>query len=109
MLPKKSRIPRKMFSLLLKQAKFFGNDLFLLRFNRNQHLGSRFGVSVSKKVAKKAVTRNKLRRSGYALIAKNIPNIKKDIIALLSFKKIPTDKISIEVAFKEVFKRGNLM
>lgn len=109
MLPKKSRIPRKMFSLLLKQAKFFGNDLFLLRFNQNQHSGSRFGVSVSKKVAKKAVLRNKLRRAGYELIAQNMPKIKKDIMALLSFKKVPTNKSSIEAAFEDIFKRANLI
>ena len=90
MFPKNRRVPRIMFPLLLDGAKVFRNNIFLLRFVIIDG-PSRFCFSVSKKVAKSAVARNKMRRSGYRLLEKYIPQIKPNILASFSFRTIPKD------------------
>lgn len=49
---------------------------------------SRFSFSVSKKVFKRAVDRNKYRRRGYGVISRNIKSIKPGFFYFFSFKKI---------------------
>lgn len=93
MLPKIQRIPRKMFPLLLNGAKVFRNDLFLLRLVPNKE--KKFAFSVSKKIAKSAVVRNKMRRDGYRLLAKYIPKIKSNVLASFSFRRIPKNNDDI--------------
>lgn len=85
MLPKSSRIPRKSFASLLKSSKFFHSEHFLLRTGKTSETKPQFGVSVSKKISKKAVTRNTIRRRVYAVLSKKIKNIK-PISALLIAK-----------------------
>ncbi len=77
-----------MFSLLSNGAKVLQNKVFLLKFV--PHSGSsRFCFSVSKKVAKNAVVRNRLRREGYRALNNYIPDIKSNILAVFSFKIVP--------------------
>ena len=85
-----------MFPLLSNGAKIFKNKLFLLRFvlESNQKI-SRFCFSVSKKVARNAVTRNKMRRAGYRLLKKYLSEIKPEVIALFSYRVIPKDEEEI--------------
>lgn len=82
-----------MFPLLLKGAKVFKNNLFLLRLVYNQEKGqsSRFCFSVSKKISKKAVIRNKIRRAGYRLLKPLLPSIKSNTLIIFSFIRIPKD------------------
>jgi ribonuclease P protein component len=94
MLPKNQRIPKKMFPLLLRGAKVFKNNVFLLRFV-SEIGGPRFCFSVSKKVAKSAVVRNRLRRAGYKELQKYIPRIKSNVLAVFSFRIVPKDNEEI--------------
>ncbi|OHA87646.1 MAG: hypothetical protein A3A96_03100 [Candidatus Zambryskibacteria bacterium RIFCSPLOWO2_01_FULL_39_39] len=80
-----------MFPLLSSGAKVFGNSLFLLRFVLKGDSQSRFCFSVSKKISKSAVVRNRLRRAGYRLLKKYISKIKPNTLAVFSFKMIPKD------------------
>ena len=57
------------------------------RFNKEERKESRFSFVVSKKAAKKAVTRNNLRRVGYGVIQKNISHINKGYLIAFFFKK----------------------
>ncbi len=50
------------FNNVYKNGKMFGNRDFTLRYIKNEKSTNRLGVVVSKKVSKKAVKRNKLRR-----------------------------------------------
>lgn len=112
MLPQNRRIPRKMFSLLQNKAKMFRNKLFLLRFvfkNEPMSRNSRFCFSVSKKVAKKAVVRNKLRRAGYRLLKNHIPEIKQEILAVFSFREAPKDNEEISKNIKQILKDAELI
>lgn len=96
MLPKNNRIKRSAFSLLLKGAKVFKNNLFLMRFVSTDKSGSQFSFSVSKKISKSAVVRNRLRRTGYRLIAKHIERIKPNILVSFSFRELPKDEEYVE-------------
>lgn len=108
MLDKKQRIPRSMFPLLNNGGSILRSDIFLFRFVPSKELNSRFCFSVSKKVAKKAVIRNKVRRWGYVEVKKIIPNLKTNIVAMFHYKKIPNDKSEVEKNLEYVFKKAKL-
>jgi ribonuclease P protein component len=102
MLPKNKRIKRATFSLLLNGAKILKNDLFLLKFVFGAEENSQFSFSVSKKVSKSAVVRNRLRRAGYRLLAKYIDQINPNVLANFSFKSIPKNDEYMEKSLKNI-------
>jgi len=108
MLPQSKRIPRKMFPLLSDGVKTFKNNIFLLKFVLHSKQ-SRFCFSVSKKVAKNAVVRNRLRRAGYKLLEKYIPEIKPKTIAMISFISIPANNEEIEKNIELILKESKLI
>jgi ribonuclease P protein component len=109
MLNKKQRIPIEMFPLLKKGANVFRSDLFLLRFVPSKEANSRFCFSVSKKITKKAVIRNKNRRWGYSEIAKFIPEINKSVVAVFSYNKTPTKKEEVFSNLEYLLKKAKLI
>ena len=108
MLPKKQRLPRRIFTWLLKGAKFFQNEVFLLRM-ANGEGQSRFGFSVSKKISKSAVARNRLRRLGYRLIKPHISAIPEGFLASISYKKDPKDDQIIERMLESILIQSKLI
>jgi len=64
MLSKSKRISRKLFKPLLGSRKYFNSEHFSLRVAPSEE--TRVAVSVSKKISKKAVVRNKVRRRVYS-------------------------------------------
>jgi len=94
MFPKNRRIPRKMFPLL-KKGKMYKNNLFLIKIASQPDPSSRFCFSVSKKIAKNAVMRNKMRRAGYRLLKNYIDKIKPNYLTFFSFRMIPKDDTEI--------------
>ncbi len=82
MLPKKNRLSKKEILELLPKAKAVRGGFLFLKFKiQNKDLPLKAGVSISKKVAKSAVERNKLRRIIYRVLAKN----KKEILSAQLF------------------------
>ncbi|MFA5742426.1 MAG: ribonuclease P protein component [Candidatus Paceibacterota bacterium] len=78
MLPKENRLVKKRdFEKVLKQGKGFKQKTLFLKTVENNLPQSRFGIIVSKKTAKKAVDRNKIKRQIREIIWKNINKIKK--------------------------------
>lgn len=108
MFPKNKRIPRKLFVFFKKEAKTFKNELFLIKVSKSPDT-TRFCFSVSKKVAKSAVVRNKIRRIGYRTLSKYITKIKQNIMVLFVFNKIPEDNTEINQKILEILKRSNLI
>ncbi len=104
MLPKNRRIPRILYSEL-SRAKVFGNDLFNLRVADQKEVKSRFSVSVSKKIAKKANTRNSLRRLVYRMIYVRLNQIKDGILAQVIWKRQPKSKEEIETKLLELLNK----
>jgi len=60
MLPKKKRVTKKDFDVLIKNGKVFSSPLFLFYFIKTDE--PKFGVVAPKKAFKKAFKRNKYRR-----------------------------------------------
>ena len=69
MLPKNSRIARKDYPSILIKGRRFNSPILTLNMAKiegfSEATPSKVSFSVSKKVARKAVLRNKLRRRGY--------------------------------------------
>lgn len=109
MLPKNQRIPRELFGNLKKANILSSNDLLLIRGVSQPSGPSRFCVSVSKKVAKKAVLRNKLRRKGYKSIKSLYLSIQKPVLAQISFKKAELNDKVINESIKSLFQKTKII
>ncbi len=87
------------FNSIFKKSEQLFTNFFIIKYSKsNQPL--RYGISVSKKNFKLAVTRNKIKRQIRAIINQNpdFENIEKDIIIIVrnrydvnSFKKTKKD------------------
>ncbi len=88
MLPKSNRILRSEFENIIKNGKRLHSPIFILYINKPKNPNSKkFAFSVSKKVCKGAVGRNKLRRQGYSVVQKQIKNIKEGYLFVFVYKK----------------------
>jgi ribonuclease P protein component len=98
MLPKSQRIPRKDFAPLLKSRAFYNSAHFTLRYAENGSKTGRATASVSKKISKRAVVRNTVRRRIYSILAqKPLPSG-----LFLFIAKAGADKVKGEELKKEV-------
>lgn len=104
MLPKNRRIPRKEFQLILNKGKRYNSPIFLLyKAENNTNNQTKIAFSVSKKVSKTAVSRNKYRRQGYSVVRKYINQIKPGYFLFFNFKK-PEKKIEYKTIGSEIEK-----
>lgn len=89
MLHKERRIPKAYFPYILKNgARYYSPHLLLYTAKiGNETEKSRFSFSISKKIAKSAVVRNKMRRRGYSIIGKNLMKFKNNHFMFFCFKK----------------------
>jgi ribonuclease P protein component len=101
MLAKNRRIQKALFSKVFSGGKRFVSAHFLVGATKIGGGTSRFAFSVSKKVCKRAVDRNRLRRQGYAVIEKHLKNIPPGFIFIFTFKKF-AEKISFSEMEKEI-------
>jgi len=103
MLPKKRRIQRSSFSNIFSRGKRHNStNLLLYVATSDKNEPSRFSFSVSKKVNKKAVDRNKLRRRGYSVVSRYLDKIKPNFLCLFSFK-LGSGKIKFNELEKEIY------
>ncbi len=110
MLPKNRRIPRKQFPLFFSSgARIYRNGLFLLKVASGAKGESKFCFSVSKKIAKKAVDRNKARRSGYRSIGKILNQIKPEFMAIFSFLRLPKNDHEVDLKLREILEESLLI
>ena len=87
MLPKHKKIPRKLFNDILTRGKIFHSPNITLRIRKNDSNNTVFSFVVSKKVAKKSVERNKLKRQGYSIIKEFLDKIKGSYSYIFFLKK----------------------
>lgn len=66
MISREHRIPRELFSKLLKTGNIRRSEF--LNLKKSPHNETRIGVSVSKKISKMAVIRNRTRRRIYSAL-----------------------------------------
>ncbi len=88
MLPQKRRVSRTEFETVLKNGGWYHSPHLTLRASKNT-LGKKsvFAVSVSKKVAKKAVSRNLLKRRVYSVIGEGLSGVTDGYSAVFFLKK----------------------
>ncbi len=112
MLKKPYKITKnKDFKTIFKQSGFFKNQFFLLRYKKNNLLNSRFGFVVSKKVSKRAVDRNKIKRRAREVIRLHINEIKPgyDIIFFMGNNSLDASYSELELNIKNSLKEINLL
>jgi ribonuclease P protein component len=66
MLPKKKRVTKGVFQILLKEGKTFSTQLFLFYFIKGE--SPQYAVVAPKNIFKSATERNKYRRIGYNVL-----------------------------------------
>lgn len=77
MLPKENRLKkRKAIACVLKKGRGFKEGFLFLKLIGNNLKESRFGFVISRRVSKKAVIRNMLKRRLSEIIRLNLPKIK---------------------------------
>lgn len=98
MLPRPHRLTKKKdFDLTYQQGKAVGGRLFLIRFKSNQEGRIRVGIVISKKVAKKAVTRNKLKRRIREIVRSVALERKENVDLVIIAKKAATNASYLEL------------
>ena len=86
MLPKKQRLTKQMIEHLFKSARRIKTSRFLVSYAKIDNLKNPcISMVVSKKQAKTAVLRNRLRRKGYAAVSPLVSKIQPNIGILVSF------------------------
>ncbi|MDB5194237.1 MAG: Ribonuclease protein component [Parcubacteria group bacterium] len=81
MLKKSERLTRALFEYLRGPGRYFHSAHFSLR-TADSTTGLRIGVSVSKKVAKRANIRNRIRRRAYEAVRGLIPELPKKLFLI---------------------------
>lgn len=99
MLPKKNRIKRKDFPSSQRQANRISSPLFSGNIYRCQG-NTQVSVVVSKKIAKTAVARNKIRRRFYSAVSPFIKDSRGVFIVL--YPKIKTEEVSFSLLKSEI-------
>ncbi len=106
MLDKKHRLPR---DINFSNTKAFSSHAFLIKVEKGQSEFPRFGIVVSKKIDKRAVGRNKIKRQIRSSIEKLLPKINSPgeilIIARAGIREKSSDEIlTLLTDFFEKFK-----
>ncbi|MBU4479844.1 ribonuclease P protein component [Patescibacteria group bacterium] len=102
MLPKKQKVNKKLFDEVFKTGKSYHSDFLFLKLLKleDPKEKSHFAVVVSKKISKKAVERNLIKRRIFAVLKENKDQIKTGF-AVVFFVKKGTEKMSFEEYKKE--------
>lgn len=103
MLKKESRLPKTKF----RAEKSLSLQSLVLKIAANNVGISRFGFVVSKKIDKRAVLRNRIKRTLRNCLQECLAEIKPGIDFLFIVKKIPEKTICLEI--KEILKKENYL
>lgn len=105
MLKRTNRLRKRSdFDLLRNKGEFWGGNLFGVSFLEEGEEGNRFGFIISKKISKKAVDRNKIKRWLSEAVKKKLGNFEgKNLKMIFLVKRTILEKKQEEVE-KEVEK-----
>ncbi|MDH5596605.1 MAG: ribonuclease P protein component [Candidatus Peregrinibacteria bacterium] len=103
MLSKKNRIQnQRLIQKLGRQGTSFMTTHFIFKFLPSDLPDSKFAIAISKKIAPKAVSRNKLRRQITESLRHNLPSIPSPVVALIIQKKGTPEKLEYAIIDTEV-------
>ncbi len=101
MLPRSRRVTTPLFGEVLSKGKSFYSPHFTFRFIKGQAGLSRFSVAVSKKVAKRAVLRNRFKRRTREALKKYLSSLPVGIYGVF-FVKESIEEVSFQDLITEV-------
>ena len=85
MLPKINKLKKERdFGELFKKGRSFKNNFLILKIIQNNSQENHFGFIISKKVSKKAVVRNKIRRRVYSAVHNLMPELSDNLFLLIA-------------------------
>lgn len=87
MLPKKHKINKKLFLIVVSNSKNFSSPLFNLKVSYNCPKNKSFAFVASSRISKKAVERNKLKRQVGAATGSLLSVLKENVCAIVFLKK----------------------
>ncbi len=109
MLPFENRIKkRKDFERILKKGKLLHSEILTIKFLDNDLNRTRFGFVVSKKISKKAVTRNTVKRRLREQIRLKLTKLKKGFDVIIIAKRDIVGKESKDIGriIEELFSKN---
>lgn len=112
MLPRKNRLKKKKeFEKVFKKGEKFKESFLFLRLLENNFGDSRFGFIVSRRVSKKAVARNKLKRMLREIVRLKLPEIGKKVDGILSVSSAPKkdDFLEMSRVIDKLFKKAGIV
>ena len=112
MLPKNNSLKKKKdFDFVFKKGRSFKEGFLVLKIVSNNLEKSRFGIIISQKVSKKATVRNKIKRRIKVLIAKKLPQFKKNAdLVLIVIPGLETkDILETEKMITKLLQRANII
>jgi len=110
MLKKENRLKKKKdFDSIYKKGKTIAGKLVFLKILKNNLDINRFGFVVSKKISKKAVIRNKIKRRLREIIKKEIIKKGFDIIINTNLEILNKDYNKIRLEIRNLFKKAKLL
>jgi len=87
MFPKKNRLRKNNdFQSVFKQGKIISNELFFLKFKKNNLGFTRFGFIIGTKITNKATQRNKIKRRLREAAKKSLEKIKSNVDIIIIAK-----------------------
>lgn len=111
MLSKINRLRKKKdFARIYQRGRSFSTPYLWLKILPNQLEDNRFGIVVSRKVSKKAVTRNLIKRRLRAMIKQYLPSLKSgyDVILTARYSILGKSYREIENNLRNLFQRSQL-
>lgn len=95
------------FEKVIKNGKFYKNNIFNIYVLENNYIYPRFGISVGKKISTKAVIRNKFKRQIKNIIDKNknLYQNHKDYIIIVKRSCLEKNYQELENNFLEIMNR----
>lgn len=105
MLPKKKRVTKGVFQVLMKEGKTFSTQLFLLYYVKSD--SPQYVFVAPKNIFKSAVKRNKYRRIGYNVL-RNIPFKNGSCIFMYRKKSITATQAELKENISFILKKTGL-
>ena len=112
MLPKRSRLTKRIIEENLRDARRIKTAHFLVIFGKTPEASApQVSFSASKKVGKTAVMRNKLRRRGYSAVTPLLPSLSKNSLILVMYSSAWTNGSITEITteLESAFKKAGIM
>lgn len=106
MLSRSYRLSKKDIDRVFKKGRGVFGPILRIKFFSNRTDHPRYAVTVSNKVAPKAVTRNRLRRKTYEILGGL--SLRSNLDIAINYQKLP-EEVQIKPALVEIFQKSGII